>query len=80
MVGEPVRVHRPVVWGVGRSDAKIIKIHYMVTVIGRQSADLNTTTNQKQAVSTEGSMEGICDERDTWGTWDSIVLVAIRCK
>ena len=69
-----------VVWGVERSDAKIIKIQYMVTFIGRQSADLNTTTNQKQAVSTEGSMEGICNERDAWGTWDSIVLMAIRCK
>ena len=80
MVGEPVGVHRPVVWGVERSDAKIIKIQYMVAFIGRQLADLNTTTNQKQAVATEGSMEGMCDKRDAWGTWDSIVLVAIRCK
>jgi hypothetical protein len=80
MVEEPVGVHRPVVWGVKRSDTQIIKIQYMVAFIGRQSADLNTTTSQKQAVATEGSMEGTCDERDAWGTCDSIVLVAIRCK
>ncbi len=41
---------------------------------------INATTNQKLAAATEGSMEGICDKRDTWGTCDSIVLVAIRCK
>ena len=80
MVREPVGVYRPVIWGVERSDAKIIKIQYMVAFIGRQLADLNTTTNQKQAVAREGSMEGMCDKRDAWGTWDSIVLVAIRCK
>ncbi len=72
--------HRPIVWGGKLSEEKIIKIQYMVAFIGRQSADQNTTTNQKQAVATEGSMDGICDERDAWGTCDSIVLVAIRCK
>ncbi len=72
--------HRPIVWGGELSDEKIIKIQYMVAFIGRKSADLNTTTNQKPAFATEGSMEGICDERDAWGTCDNIVLVAIRCK
>jgi hypothetical protein len=64
MVGESVGGHHSIVWGVERSDAKIIKIQYMVAFIGHQSADQNTTTNQKQVVVMEGSMEGICDEQD----------------
>jgi hypothetical protein len=66
MVGEPVGGHHPVVWGVERSDAKIIKIQYMVAFIGHQLVDQNTTTNQKQVAMAEGSMGGICDERYVW--------------
>jgi len=72
--------HRPIVWGCELSDKKIYIIKYTAALIGRQSANQHTTTNQKQAAAAEGSMEGICDERDAWGTCDSIVLVAIRCK
>jgi hypothetical protein len=72
--------HRPIVWGGELSDKKIYIIKYTAALNGRQSANQHTTTNQKQAAAAEGSMEGICDERDAWGTCDSIVLVAIRCK
>ena len=74
MVMEPGGGHRPVVWGVEQRDAKIIKIQYMVAYIGLQLADQNTTTNQKQVVTTEGSMEGICDEWDLLGKRDAIIL------
>ena len=77
MVGEPVGGHRPIVWGAEWSDTKITKIQYMVAFIGRQLADQNTTTNQKQAATTEGSMEGICDKRDAWGKRDAIILGAL---
>ncbi len=77
---EHVGKHCPIVWDVKWSDAKIIKIQYMVVFIGRKLANQHTTTNQKQAAATEGSMEGICNERDAWGTCDSIILVELRCK
>ena len=66
--------HRPIVWGVELSDAKIIEIQNMVAFIGHQSADQNKTTNQKQAATMEGSMEGICNERDTWRKRYAIIL------
>ena len=74
---ERVGKHCPVVWDVEWSDTKIIKIQYMVAFIGRQLANQNTTTNQKQAAATEGSMEGIFDERDVWGKRDAIILGAL---
>ena len=46
----------------------------MVAFIGCQSANQNTTTNQIQVAATEGSMEGIFDERDVWGKHDAIIL------
>ena len=64
----------PVVWEIKWSNIKIIKIQYMVAFMGCQLANRNTTTNQKQAAATEGSMEGIFDERDAWGKHDSIIL------
>jgi hypothetical protein len=66
--------HCPVVWYIEWSNAKIIKIQYMVAFIGCQSANQNTTTNQKQAAAMEGSMEGIFDKRDAWGKRDAIIL------
>ncbi len=71
---ERVGKHCPVVWDVEWSDAKIIKIQYMGVFIGRQLANQNTTTNQKQASVTEGSMEGLFDKRDAWGKRDVIIL------
>jgi hypothetical protein len=72
--------HCPIVWDVEWSYPKLMKIIYTTALDGRQLANQHTTTNQKQAAATEGSMEGICDKWDTWGTCDSIVLVARRCK
>ena len=69
--------HCPVAWDVEWSDAKIIKIEYMVAFIGRHLANQNTTTNQKQAAATEGSMEGIFDKRDAGGKRDAIILGAL---
>ncbi len=66
--------HCPVVWDVEWSDAKIIKIQYLVAFIGRQLANQNTTTNQKQTAATEGSMEGIFNEQNAWGKHDAIIL------
>ncbi len=74
---ERVGKHCPIVWDVKWSNAKIIKIQYMVAFIGHQSANQNTTTNQKQAAATEGSMEGIFDKRDTWEKHDVIILGAL---
>ena len=51
----------PIVWDVEWSNTKIMKIKYTVGLIGRQSVDQNTTTNQKQVAIMEGSMEGICN-------------------
>ena len=73
LVGEPVGGHHLVVWGVKWSNAKIIKNNTWWHLC-RQLADQNTTTNQKQVATTEGSMEGICDERDAWGKRDAIIL------
>ena len=74
---ERVGKHCPVVWDVEWSDTKIIKIQYMVAFIGRQSANQNTTTNQKQATATKGSMEGIFDKQDAWGKRDAIIFGAL---
>ncbi len=49
----------------------------MVAFIGRQSADQNTSTNQKQVATTEGNIEGICNEQDAWGKRDAIILGAL---
>jgi hypothetical protein len=59
------------------TNTKIMKIKYTVGLIGRQLVDKNTTTNQKQVATTEGSMEGIYGERDAWGKHDAIILGAL---
>jgi len=41
---------------------------------GRRSAKKHTTTNQKQAAVTEGTMEGRRDEREAWGSAISLFL------
>ena len=67
----------PIVWDVEWSNTKIMKIKYTVALIGCQLADQNTTTIQKQATTTERSIKGICNERDTWGKHDAIILGAM---
>ena len=69
--------HCPIIWDVEWSNAKIIKIQYMVAFIGRQLANQNTTTNQKQAAAAERRMEGIFNKRDAWGKRDAIILGAL---
>ena len=39
---------------------------------GRQSAKKHTTTNHKQAATTEVTMEGRRDEREAWGSMISL--------
>jgi len=40
----------------------------VVALDGRQSAKKHTTTNKKQAATTEVTMEGRRDEREAWGS------------
>ena len=50
------------------------KKKYVLAIDGRQSNILHTTTNQKQATATEGSMEGRCNKWEVWGKHKTIVL------
>ncbi len=50
---------------------------YTTALDSRRSTMAHTTTNQKQAAATEGSMEGRCNERDAWGKRDTIILGAL---
>ena len=59
---------RPIVWGGEWNDTKIKNIKYIVALIGPQSANQYTTTNQKQAAATEGTMEVRRDEWEAWGS------------
>ena len=72
-----MRKRCPIVWDVEWRNTKIMKIKYTVGLIGRQLVDQNTITNQKQAAAMEGSMEGICEERDVWGKSNAIILGAL---
>ena len=72
-----MRKRCPIVWDVEWRNTKIMKIKYTVGLIGRQLVDQNTITNQKQAAAMEGSMEGICEERDVWGKRNAIILGAL---
>jgi hypothetical protein len=47
---------------------------YTTALDSRRSTTAHTSTNQKQAAATEGNMEGMCDEQDTWGKRDTIIL------
>ena len=80
MGGERVGGHRPIVWGGELSDEKIYNIKYTAALNGRRSMMVNTTTNQKLAAATKGSMEGRCDEREVRGKRKSIVLGALDIK
>ena len=56
---------------------KIYNIKYTMALNGCRSMILNATTNQKQAVATEGSMEGKCDEQEAQGKHNAIILGAL---
>ncbi len=70
----------PIVGG-NEFNAKIISNKkYTVTLGGRRSMKLHTTTNQKQAPITEDSKERRGDHRGSAGACKSIVLGAIAVK
>ncbi len=66
----------PIVWGVKwrQSDKQNREMGSTLAIDDHQLNILHTTTNQKQAATTEGSMKGRCNEREAWGKHDSIVL------
>ena len=81
-VGEETRPGRNV-WGslshcLGRrmeaSDEKNREMGWALGVDGRRLKILHTTTNQKQAAATEGTMKGRRDEREAQGKHDTIVF------
>ena len=59
---------------------KTYNIKYTAALNGRRSMIIDTTTNQKLAASTEGSMEGRYDEREAQGKHNSVVLGALVVK
>jgi hypothetical protein len=69
--------HSSIVWAVELSNKKYINIKYTTALDSHRSTMARTTTNQKQAATTEGSVEGRCDERDAWGKRDTIILGAL---
>jgi hypothetical protein len=69
--------HRFIVWGITLSDKKEKYIKYTTALNGRRAMILNATTNQKLVAPTEGSMEGRCNEQETRGKRNSIVLGAL---
>ncbi len=69
--------HRSIVWGVKLSDKKYINMKYTTALDSSRSTTAHTTTNQKQAAATEGSIEGRCDEQDAWGKRGTIILGAL---
>ncbi len=72
--------HHPIVWGGELRDEKIYNIKYTAALNGRRSMIINTTTNQKLAAATKGSMEGRCDKWEARGKRKSIVLGALDVK
>ena len=66
----------PIVWGVEwrRATKKNREMGWALGVDGRRLKILHTTTNQKQAAATEGTMEGRRDEREARGKRNTIVL------
>ncbi len=69
--------HRSIVWGVKLSDKKYIYMKYTTALYNRRSTTAHTTTNQKQAAATEGSMEGRYEEWKAWGKRDTFILGAL---
>jgi hypothetical protein len=56
------------------SDKKNREMGWALAIDGRQLNILHTTTNQKQAAATEGSMKARRDEREARGNHDTMVL------
>ena len=56
------------------SDEKNREMGWALAIDGRRLNILHTTTNQKQAAATEGTMKGRHDEREARGKHDTIVF------
>jgi hypothetical protein len=56
------------------SDEKNREMGWALGVDGRRLKILHTTTNQKQAAATEGTMKGRRDEQEARGKHDTIVF------
>ena len=56
------------------SDKKHREMGWALAIDGRRLNILHTTTNQKQAATTEGTMKGRRNEREARGKHDTIVL------
>ena len=50
-------------------------MEYTMALDSHRSTMAHTTTSQKQAAATEGSMEGRCDEREAWGKCDTTIIL-----
>ncbi len=70
----------PIVGGDEFDAKKISNKKYTVTLGGRRSMNLHTTTNQKQALIMEESKDRRGDRRGSAGECKSIVLGAIAVK
>ncbi len=77
---ECVGGRRPIVGGDEFDTKKILNKKYTVTLGGRRSMNLHTTTNQKQAPIMEESKERRGDRWGSAGGCKSIVLGAIAVK
>jgi len=61
-------------FGASNGAAKNRNKKYIVALDGRRLTIYYTTTNQKQAAATEGTMKGRRDEREARGKHDTIVF------
>ncbi len=69
--------HRPIFRGDYSNDEKIYIRNTPLPLDGPRLTTAHTTTNQKKSSTTEGSMEGRCDEREACGKYDTIVVTKI---
>ena len=70
--------HFAFVWGGELSNKNKHKLKYVVALDGHKTTLKNTTTNQKQAASTEDRWDLTSEQRGVQGERDSIVLGVIE--
>ncbi len=58
----------------GGKQQKKREMGWALAIDGRRLNILHTTTNQKQAAATEGTMKGRQDEQEVWGKHNTIVF------
>ncbi len=62
------------------SNKKIREMGLALAIEGCRLNILHTTTNQKQAVVTEGSMKGRRDKREVWGVEHDTIVLGGHCS